>query len=287
MSIANGTTYYDYPQVQLTDRPTFADYNPAFSDIDAKLYALITGAITDESDIASLKEDMAQAKLDIVAAQGVADRADGKADVNAENITLLQGSVGAVERDVANKLYSVAIAEPYDATSGTYDVGNVVVYNGQRYVCSTAVTVAEPFDADKWTGEDVQTVLEDISVAIAELDNDKADKRETASVTADGVKTYSQILDSLFALRDQTKLTGNSTLVRDASGVTTVYNMATTSSSGDVYHTLRLSSGTTLVYEQLILLATSSTFVDNIPGGATTDHSSEVPANGVVFTLTY
>ena len=169
MSIANGTTYYDYPQVQLTDRPTFADFNAAFADIDSKLHGLITGAGTDEHNIQTLQEDMAQAKLDIVEAKGVADDAKTEADANAESITLLQTGLGNTDREVATKLYSVAIAEPYDADHGTYSVGNIVVYNGQRYKCTTAVTVSEPFDADKWTGEDVETVLENINDDLSEI----------------------------------------------------------------------------------------------------------------------
>lgn len=180
MSIANGTTHYGYPQVQLTDRPTFADFNPAFADIDSKLYGLITGATTDEADIAQLKLDVSDNTTAIGQVRETANTANGKADANAENITLLQGQVGNVQRDVANKLYSVAIAEPYDADAGTYSIGDIVVYNGQRYKCTTAVAVAEPFDADKWTGEDVETVLEHLQ---DEIDNIPAGGGTAADIT--------------------------------------------------------------------------------------------------------
>ena len=178
MSIANGTTHYNYPQVQLTDRPTFADFNEAFSDIDSKLYGLITGAATDEGDIAQLKLDVSANTTAIGQVRETANTANGKADTNAEAITLLQTGLGNTNREVANKLYSVAIAEPYDATSGTYNVGDIVVYLGQRYKCTTAVAVAEPFDADKWTGEDVETVLEHLQ---DEIDNIPTPSGVTAS----------------------------------------------------------------------------------------------------------
>lgn len=176
MSIANGTTHYNYPQVQLTDRPTFADFNPAFSDIDSKLYSLITGASTDHSAIETLQTGLGETNLLLASVKNTADSANGKADTNAENITLLQTGLGNTNRDVANKLYSVAVAEPYDADAGTYAVGDIVVYNGQRYKCTTAVAVAEPFDADKWTGEDVETVLEHLQ--------DEIDNIPTPTVTA-------------------------------------------------------------------------------------------------------
>ena len=169
MSIAQGTTHYNYPQVQLNDRPTFADFNPAFEDIDAKLYSLITGASTDHSAIEALQTGLGETNLLLASVKQTADSASGKANTNAENITLLQTGLGNTDRAVANKLDSVAIAEPYDASAGTYNIGDIVVYNGQRYKCTTAVAVAEPFDADKWTGEDVETVLEHLQEEINDI----------------------------------------------------------------------------------------------------------------------
>ncbi len=179
MSIANGTTHYNYPQVQLLDRPTFADFNPAFADIDSKLYSLITGASTDHGTIEALQTALGETNLLLASVKQTADSASGKADTNAENITLLQTGLGNTDRAVATKLDSVAIAEPYDASAGTYAVGDIVVYNGQRYKCTTAVAVAEPFDADKWTGEDVETVLEHLQ--------DEIDNIPTPTVTAANV----------------------------------------------------------------------------------------------------
>ena len=224
MSIAQGTTHYSYPQVQLSDRPTFADFNPAFEDIDAKLYSLITGASTDHGAIEALQTGLGETNLLLASVKQTADSASGKANTNAENITLLQTALGNTDRTVANKLDSVAIAEPYDAAAGTYAVGDIVVYQGQRYKCTTAVAVAEPFDADKWAGEDVETVLEhlqdeidniptptaaDVNItpitgmtatqtqqALEELNNHLVG--HVVTVTGDGVKTYSQLLDELY-----------------------------------------------------------------------------------------
>lgn len=166
MSIAQGTTHYGYPQVQLTDRPTFADFNPAFNDIDAKLYGLITGASTDHAAIEALQTGLGETNTLLATVKNTADGAKSKADTNEENIGILTTALGNTDRTVATKLDSVAIAEPYDPNAGTYNVGDVVVYNGQRYVCTTAVAVSEPFDADKWTGEDIQTVIDNFLVPV-------------------------------------------------------------------------------------------------------------------------
>lgn len=192
MSIANGTTHYDYPQVELTDRPTFADFNPAFRDIDAKLYGLITGATTDHAAIESLQSSLGETDTLLATVKTTADGAKAEADANAENIATLTTGLSNTNRDVANKLYSVAIAEPYDATAGTYAIGDVVVYNGQRYVCTTAVAVAEPFDADKWTGEDVETVLENLATAINSVNTGLISVDQAASYA----KTHVEVLDT-------------------------------------------------------------------------------------------
>lgn len=191
MSIAQGTEHYDYPQVTLSDRPTFADFNPAFRDIDAKLYSLITGASTDHASIEALQTGLGETNLLLASVKDTADGAKSKADTNAENITLLQTALGNTDRTVANKLDSVAIAEPYDATSGTYSIDDVVVYNGQRYRCTTAVAVAEPFDADKWTGEDVQTVLNEVKSELANISVDTVTMSTSDTCLANSAKEIS------------------------------------------------------------------------------------------------
>lgn len=167
MSIANGTIHYGYPQVQLTDKPTFADFNPAFADIDSKLYGLITGAATDEQAIADLGTTVGNLTTELGSVSETATAAKDKADASEEAITLLSGQVSQNTTRIGSKIDSNAIAEPYDTTA-TYEVDDVVTYQGQRYRCTTAVLVAEPFDATKWIGEDVETVLDHLQ---DEIDN--------------------------------------------------------------------------------------------------------------------
>lgn len=38
----------------------------------------------------------------------------------------------------------------YDATSGTYSVGDKVKYNNRRYICLTAIGTPEAFNSSKW-----------------------------------------------------------------------------------------------------------------------------------------
>lgn len=160
MSYAQGTEHYEFPQFVGSDRPTFVDFNAAFRTIDTKLYGLEGDASTVDGRLDTIEAALPIMDAATQSAQNTADSAKAEADTNAEHITALEVLTSQHTTQIANKLDSVAIAEQYDPSAGTYSVGKIVVYNGQRYRCTTAVTVAEPFDADKWTGEDVETVLE-------------------------------------------------------------------------------------------------------------------------------
>ena len=161
MSYAQGTTHYNFPQIAGTDRPTFADANEAFRTLDTKLYALEGSATELDGRLDTAEGNIVQLQSDVQTAQGTANTANGKGDTALEQIGLTNTAVSQLTTRVGNKFDSVGIADPYD-TAATYSVGDVVTYNGQRYRCTTAVTVAEPFDVTKWTGEDVETVLNEI-----------------------------------------------------------------------------------------------------------------------------
>ena len=168
MSYAQGTTHYNFPQIAGTDRPTFADANRAFRTLDAKLYALEGSATEVDGRLDRAEGNIVQLQNDVQTAQGTADLAKSTADTAVEQIGITNTNVSQLTTRVGNKFDSVGIADPYD-TSATYAVGDVVTYNGQRYRCTTAVTVAEPFDVTKWIGEDVETVLNEIKSDLTEV----------------------------------------------------------------------------------------------------------------------
>lgn len=59
---------------------------------------------------------------------------------------LFNDNMSIIDKGLGNK----NIANEYDDTS-TYNVDEYVIYEGVLYKCTTAVTVAEPFDNTKWT----------------------------------------------------------------------------------------------------------------------------------------
>ena len=278
MSYAQGTTHYNFPQIAGTDRPTFADANEAFRTLDTKLYALEGSATEVDGRLDTAEGNIVQLQGDVQTAQGTADLAKSTADTAVEQIGITNANVSQLTTRVGNKFDSVGIADPYD-TSATYAVGDVVTYNGQRYRCTTAVTIAEPFDVTKWTGEDVETVLDEIKSDLA----NKEDKHNYVSVTANGIKNISTLLDELFALLDTTKITQLSTIETDrgfghingrSSGYVSFVTTYFDSYVGFQYAYLRASSS------KLLRFRSSNSWTEE-------DISSEVPSSGVVFRVYY
>lgn len=105
-----------------------------------KLYKCIQNIVTPENfDISKWQQCNLANEL-----QNIKGNPDGNIT---ETLTKLQ---------IGNNIYKIEegandnIAETYDATS-TYNVGDYVIYHDDLYKCITAVSVAEPFDSNKWT----------------------------------------------------------------------------------------------------------------------------------------
>lgn len=73
-------------------------------------------------------------------------------DTQASFISAYSSNMDIIDKQMGNK----NIADEYDNTQ-TYAVGDFVIYEGDLYKCTTAVTTAEDFDSNKWT----QTVASD------------------------------------------------------------------------------------------------------------------------------
>jgi len=107
--------------------------------------------------------------------------------------------------------------------------------------------------------------------------------RESVSVTADGSKTYAQVLNSLYALVDFSKTTDFSLLTQTTSTYTTQYTMALRLSN-QLYFTRTVITSNVPSVEELSVTGTSYFHRAN---SSYTDVSSQVPASGTKFTIYY
>lgn len=167
MAIANSTLHFHFPLVTGTDHPIFGDYNAAMETLDEELYAATSAVSTYATQIEALQEFAGDAITDIGNLQTFQTSQEGINEANTERFLAINESISGLNTGVASKFNSIAVADAYNPES-TYNVGDVVTYNGNRYVCITQITTGEPFDADKWQAEDVETVLDGIK---SDLDN--------------------------------------------------------------------------------------------------------------------
>ena len=163
MSYANGTSFLNLAQTVGTDHRDWFDENEAKLNLDTKMKTLWDGAASTADILSTLQEKVADLETDQTALEDVVSGHTSSITTINESLVLINTALQALNTQVTNKFDSAGIADPYDSSYGIYSVGDVVTYNGQRYVCNTAVTAAEPFDVSKWTAEDIQTVIEQLS----------------------------------------------------------------------------------------------------------------------------
>ena len=197
MSYASGTPFLNLPQTDGSDHRDWFDTNEPFLDLDTKLKTLWDGSASTETILTALQESVATLSTDVSTLSGIVSGHTSTITTINESLVLINTALNALNTQVVGKFDSVGIADAYDATHGIYAVGDVVTYNGQRYVCTTAVTAAEPFDVSKWIAKDIQAELDELSQSEISLKK---------TITADGVKNWGQLLTELY--NDATALTG-------------------------------------------------------------------------------
>lgn len=115
---------------------------------------------------------------------------------------------------------------------------------------------------------------------------------ESVSVTADGTKTFGQLMNELYALIDKTKITYVANLYRiPASGVSDMYHVTHYDATNIYCSFVNVSSGN-LSVSQFTINANASTYI-NITGASNdnsitqNDFTSNAPASGQAFTFYY
>ena len=91
------------------------------------------------------------------------------------------------------------VADDYDSTA-TYDVGDLVVYKGVLYECSTEISTAEAWNPAHWSQINLGDIIADIDGSIEELYEDKANvSGEYDNIVAGTAK---QLLSSIYTTND-------------------------------------------------------------------------------------
>lgn len=92
------------------------------------------------------------------------------------------------------------VADEYDSTA-TYDVGDLVVYKGVLYECSTEISTAEAWNPDHWSRINLGDIIADMDGAIDDLEENKADTNgnypDLTAGNANQLLSNTHLLDSV------------------------------------------------------------------------------------------
>lgn len=252
MSATNKTAVYELPIFLGTDVPSWlTDWNGAMGIIDTA----------------------------VAAAKAAADAAANTAGTAAADIITIQGNITSLQSTVGTHTTQIG------TISGAINTINSLIGNGTPTTTDqTIIGAINELHEDQGDLADLVTSDKSSLVdAINELAQGGGGSEQSTTITSDGVKTYSQILDALFAAVDITKVTGNSYIQEVVAGGTVssfyrVHQKSATqvgASFGGVYN------GSPYVVEA-ILKASGSTLNNN-----STENTNTVPTAGQTYTMYY
>lgn len=114
--------------------------------------------------------------------------------------------------------------------------------------------------------------------------------RESVSVTADGVKTYAQLLDALYALINRSKLTTNTTIEVAVSNVQYIMNMSVVTASAICFGSINSTSAgssNSILYALKPSGSVAQYCSHSNSGNSFTNQSASVLTSGAVITVHY
>lgn len=165
-------------------------------------------------------------------------------------------------------LSTISATGSYNNTGSTIKAGTYFYLDGVLKRAKTDISNGASFTTSNMESGD--NALNNI--------NDKG----SVSVTADGTKTYTQLLNSLFTLIDFSKVKTTSAL---ATG-TNVMSVVAIDGTSKIGFT-NLSVGASAWFASYSEVTNSSSLFRTVNNGTITDRSATAPASGTVFTLYY
>lgn len=209
MGHTNSTANIALPQFIGTDKPTWlGDVNGAFSAIDSKV-----GTI--DADIAATDAKADTAISDAAAAVTTATNANntaGTASTTATQANNIANNALTVANNAdghTNQLeMKVGLLADLTTTDKTSIVNAINEVNAGLGGSTTAAQVSYDNTGSGLTANDVQAAIDEVVTLIPS-------GAGYVSVTADGVKTYSQLIDGLYALIDSSKINAKSVLTSE------------------------------------------------------------------------
>ena len=309
MSSTTTTEFYGLTQYVGTDKPSFTDNNEAFRQIDGDLHTAVTGVASQAETISELSGTVSGLSGDVTDLGNDLGTEKAKIVALQDKEVLQDAAISGVKADALDMI--CAYNEATATSTHAYAIGDYFRYNDILYKASSAIEIGDTIvpnvncvatnvseellnieidTSDLQPKEDnsLDTTSKEIVGAINEVN--AAVKKGSVSVTADGVKTRSELLDSLFTLVDSTKLSKDSAVVFTSGG--TSYYLRLQQIEASAYIFARSSIGSSASYsvgviDAVILKASGSIACAGATSGTTTDNSSSVDTVGDKLELFY
>lgn len=201
------------------------------------------------------------------------------------NDAAVSGAVSDAASAVSQAATAVSTANNANTTAGNASTAA----NNAVGVANTANAIAGTVDAKVGLLANLNTTdRTSIVNAINEV-NTAATHADSASVTADGIKTISQVLDDLFAAMDITKVKFDSVLVQDYGTGKVIYEPELiTATQATFVRSYITGAGTDAIIDVLDVKASSSRHATaSTINNTVSDISSTVEANGNVYEIFY
>ena len=275
------TTNYNLITVEGTDVVNpLVQMNPNFTDIDAAMFANKQATIGSASEIVS-------------GTVHAITRANP--DSNYFRYTATGNWTTGDSMSVDGVTVSVFLTDGTTPGTGAYVINSEVfgMISGSRVTLFLATSPVTSLPADQITFDPTGTNLDpsdtDVDKAIKDIDNlISALQPDIFEVTADGIKTYEQVLNGIYALIDTTKITVDTSLKVISSTVTLNCDLTTYNAGNYFSFTSSSIAGTPFeVYTRSFICKPSGSQYIAIHGSSTVDASTAIAPAGDKFIIKY
>ena len=146
MSYAKGTTHYNLPLTEGSDKRDWFDTNEPYTQIDAALHTAVEDTDTLKSEVATLQSDMTEAQTDIKDIKAY----DALNDVKVSALQTLTAQHTVDIEDVRQDSEDMicAIEEGSATASYAHAVGEYFRYNDTLYITTVAINVGDTIVPD-------------------------------------------------------------------------------------------------------------------------------------------
>lgn len=249
--------------------------NPNFTDIDTAMFANKQAVIGSASEIVS---------------GTVHSITRANPDSNYFRYTATGNWTSGDSMNVDGVTVTVYLTDGTTPGTGSYVINSEVfgMINGSRVTLFLASSPVTSLDADQVTFDPTGTSLDpsdtDVDKALRDIDSLISGLRPgSVEVVADGVKTYGQMLNSLFGQIGN--LTSNAKLIIETGTVKDIFSITQLTPTAAVFGDLHIRAAGVYAYSAII--SANSLYFNTTTPNNYADATSTVPAYGVKFKLVF